>query len=172
MASYNRVILLGNLTRDPEMRYTANNTPIVKIGIAVNDRVKNRDSDQWEDRPNFFDCTAFGRVAELINQYFSKGKPIFIEGKLRWDSWEDRQSGQRRSKVEVIIDNFQFIAGRDDNGGNGGRSGGGGGRGDYNRGGGGGGGGYSNAGNGGGHDAGSYDSGPQHEPVSEDDIPF
>jgi len=112
MANFNKVILMGNLTRDPELRYLPNNTPVVQLGLAVNDRVRNRDTDQWEERPNFFDCTAFGRTAELLNQYLRKGRPVFIEGKLRWSSWEDKQSGQKRSKVEVVVDNFQFIDSR------------------------------------------------------------
>ncbi|MEM6393179.1 MAG: single-stranded DNA-binding protein [Planctomycetota bacterium] len=170
MASYNRVILMGNLTRDPEMRHTASNTPVTKIGLAVNDRIKNRQTEQWEDRPNFFDCTAFGRTAELIQQYFQKGRPIFIEGKLRWDSWEDKQTGQKRSKVEVIIDNFQFVGGREEQGGGGGRS--------YGNSGGGGGGGYGNGrGNGGGGGGGNGGGGGQrydtpHQPIDEEDIPF
>ncbi|MEM7681509.1 MAG: single-stranded DNA-binding protein [Planctomycetota bacterium] len=164
MASYNRVILMGNLTRDPELRYTASNMPVAKIGLAVNDRVKNRQTDQWEERANFFDCTAFGRTAELVNQYFTKGRPIFIEGKLRWDSWEDKQSGAKRSKVEVIIDNFQFVGGREDGTG----GGGGGGRGSQ--------GGRAQqpassapASRGAADD---YAGGPQYDPVDPNDIPF
>lgn len=124
MANFNKVMLMGNLTRDPELRYLPSNTPVVQLGLAVNDRVKNRETDQWEDRPNFIDCTAFGKTAELLNQYLRKGRPLFIEGKLRWSSWEDKQSGQKRSKLEVVIDNFQFI---DSKGGGDAGSGGGGG---------------------------------------------
>ncbi|MEM6748995.1 MAG: single-stranded DNA-binding protein [Planctomycetota bacterium] len=159
MASYNRVILMGNLTRDPEMRYTASNMPVVKIGLAVNDRVKNRQTDQWEERANFFDCTAFGRTAELVNQYFTKGRPIFIEGKLRWDSWEDKQSGAKRSKVEVIIDNFQFVGGREDGG-----QGGGGPRGGRSA--------QAAPASSGGGPGGDYSAGPQYDPVDPNDIPF
>ncbi len=179
MANYNRVILMGNLTRDPEMRYTASNMPVTKIGLAVNDRIKNRQTEQWESRPNFFDCTAFGRTAEVVNQYFKKGSSIFIEGKLRWDSWEDKQSGQKRSKVEVIIDNFEFVGGREDanqgGGGGGGYGGGGGGRSNYGDSGGSGGrsdyGGGPPAAGGGAGNASSY-ADPPHEPIEEDDIPF
>lgn len=181
MANYNRVILLGNLTRDPEMRYLPSNMPVCSFGLAVNDRFKNKQTDQWEERANFIDCEAFGRTAEVINQYCGKGRPLFIEGKLRLDQWEDRQSGQKRSKLKVVVDNFQFVGGRDGDGGGGG-GGGGGGRGGYqqNRGGGGGGGqgggqgggGYDPQGGGGG--GGGYDAPDTggHEAIDEDDIPF
>jgi len=163
MADFNKVILMGNLTRDPEIRYTSGNMPVVNIGLAVNDRVKNRQTDQWEERPNFFNCVAFGRTAEIINQYFKKGKPIFIDGQLRWDSWEDKQSGQKRSKVEVIINNFQFIDGGGDGqqggGGGGGYQGGGRSSGDYQ-----GGGGYQGGG--------ASQSPPPPDMGSDDDIPF
>ncbi|MFI4859937.1 MAG: single-stranded DNA-binding protein [Phycisphaerales bacterium JB063] len=153
-ANYNKVILMGNLTRDPEMRMLPSNMPVASFGLAVNDRFKNKQTDQWEERPNFIDCEAFGRTAENISKFFSKGKPIFIEGKLRFDQWEDRQSGQKRSKLKVVVDTFQFVGGRD----GGGQQGGGG----YNQ--------QSNSG--------GWDSGPAaastggHEPVNEDDIPF
>ncbi len=150
MASFNKVILMGNLTRDVELRYSAGNVAIAKLGLAVNDRYKDKQSDEWVDRANFIDCTAFGRTAEVINQYFSKGRPIFIEGKLRWDSWEDKQSGQKRSKLEVIIDNFEFVGDRE--GGGSGGSGGGGSR-------------ASSEPVGAG-------AGSGHQPISEDDIPF
>lgn len=119
MANYNKVLLMGNLTRDPELRYLPSNMPVVQIGLAVNDRVKNRETDQWEDRPNFIDCTAFGKTAELLNQYLRKGRPVFIEGKLRWSSWEDKQSGQKRSKIDVVIESFQFVDSKGGGGGEG-----------------------------------------------------
>lgn len=112
--SYNKVILAGNLTRDPEMRSLPSGVEVVSFGLAVNDRFKNRQTDQWEERPNFIDCEAFGRTAENIGKFFSKGKPIFIDGSLRFDQWEDRQTGQKRSKLKVVVDTFQFIGGRDD----------------------------------------------------------
>ena len=146
MAAYNKVLLMGNLTRDPELRYTASNMAVTKIGLAVNDRYKDKQSGEWVDRANFIDCTAFGRTAEVINEHFQKGRPIFVEGKLRYDTWEDKQSGQKRSKLEVIIDNFEFIGDR-------GGSGGGGGSRQQQQ--------PVHAGGGGGH-----------QPISEDDIPF
>lgn len=154
MASYNKVILMGNLTRDPEMRMLPSNMPVAQIGLAVNDRWKNKQTDQWEDRANFIDCEAFGRTAENINQYFHKGKPILIEGKLRLDQWE--KDGQKRSKLKVVIDRFEFVGGRDDGGGGGG--------GGSTR--------ESRPGYGGGSGDSHQDSGPAHTPVEEDDIPF
>jgi single-strand DNA-binding protein len=122
MASFNKVILMGNLTRDPQMRYTPAQQAVADFGLACNRRFK---SAQGEDREEvtFVDCTAWGKTAELINQYFTKGKPIFIEGRLKYDQWEDKQGGGKRSKLSVVIENFQFIGGRD--GGQGGGGGGG-----------------------------------------------
>lgn len=112
-ANFNRVLLMGNLTRDPEIRVLPSNMPVCSFGLAVNDRFKNKQTDQWEERPNFIDCEAFGRTAENIGKFFSKGKPIFIEGKLRFEQWDDRQSGQKRSKLKVVCESFQFVGGRD-----------------------------------------------------------
>ena len=113
-ANYNKVLLMGNLTRDPETRVLPSNMSVVNFGMAVNDRFKNKQTDQWEERPNFIDCEAFGKTAENIAKFFSKGKPIFIEGKLRFEQWEDKQSGAKRSKLKVVCDTFQFVGGRDD----------------------------------------------------------
>lgn len=160
MASFNRVVLMGNLTRDPEMRMLPSNTPVVDIGLAVNERFKDS-SGEWKERANFIDCTAFGRTAENVNRFFSKGRPILIEGKLRWESWEDKE-GNKRSKVKVVIDSFEFVGPRDGQGGPGG----------------GGGGGYSGSGGRSSQPAGSrggstYDPDERgHEPIPEDDIPF
>lgn len=123
MPSFNKVILMGNLTRDPEMRYTNTNMAVANIGLAVNERWKNKQTDQWEDRVNFIDCEAWGRTAENISQYFQKGKPILIEGKLRLDQWQDQQ-GNNRSKLKVVIDRWEFVGGRDEGGGGGGGYGG------------------------------------------------
>ena len=112
MPSYNKVILIGNLTRDPDLRFLPNNTAVCDIGLAVNDRFKNKDTDQWEDRPNFVDCTAFGRSAEAISKHFSKGAPIFIEGKLRFEQWDDRETGKKRSKLKIVVDQWQFVEGK------------------------------------------------------------
>ncbi|HEX8523919.1 MAG TPA: single-stranded DNA-binding protein [Tepidisphaeraceae bacterium] len=123
MASFNKVILLGNLTRDPQLRYIpSTNTPVVDFGIAVNRRFKGGNGEDREE-VTFVDCSAFAKQAELINQYFTKGKPIFIEGRLKLDQWEDKQGGGKRSKLSVVIENFQFIGGREGGGGGGGGGG-------------------------------------------------
>ncbi|MEM6458927.1 MAG: single-stranded DNA-binding protein [Planctomycetota bacterium] len=174
-SSFNRVILMGNLTRDPEVRYLPNNTAVVDLGLAVNDRYQDKQSGEWVDRPNFIDCTAFGRSAESIGKFFSKGRPILIEGKLRFEQWEDRQSGQKRSKLKVVVDHWNFCDSRGGGGGDGGGGGQsyGGNQGGGNRNyGGGGGGGYNQAPSGGGAAASGGGGGPVHEPIEEDDIPF
>jgi single-strand DNA-binding protein len=126
MANFNKVLLMGNLTRDPQLRYLPSQTPVVEFGLAVNRRWR---TPQGEDREEvtFVDCSAFGKMAETINQYCQKGKPIFIEGRLKFDSWEDKQGGGKRSKLSVVIEGFQFVGGRDGGGGGGGRDSGGGG---------------------------------------------
>ena len=120
MSSYNKVLLIGHFTRDPELRFLPNNTAVCDFGLAVNDRYQNKQTQEWEDRPNFVDVTAFGRTTENINKFFGKGRPIFIEGKLRFEQWEDRQSGQKRSKLKVVVDVWQFVdsdrGGRDGSG--------------------------------------------------------
>ncbi|HVT90735.1 MAG TPA: single-stranded DNA-binding protein [Tepidisphaeraceae bacterium] len=118
MASYNKVLLMGNLTRDPQLRYLPNQTPVVDFGLACNRKYKLQSGEEKEE-VTFVDCSAFGRTAEVINQYMKKGKPIFIEGRLRYEQWEDKQGGGKRSKLSVHVDNFQFIGGRDGGGGEG-----------------------------------------------------
>src|SRR6187401_766652 len=135
MASFNRVLLMGNLTRDPQLKYLPSQTAVVEFGIACNRKFRTANGEDKEE-VTYVDITSFGKQAEVINQYFQKGKPIFIEGRLKFDSWEDKQGGGKRSKLTVVIENFQFVGGRD-GGGEGG--GGGGGRGGYDQGGGGGG---------------------------------
>lgn len=115
--SINRVIISGNLTRDPELRHTTSGTAVLAIGVAVNDRRRNNQTGEWEDYPNFVDCTMFGSRAEAISRYLSKGSKVAIEGKLRWSQWE--RDGQKRSKLEVIIDEIEFMSSRN-GGGNGG----------------------------------------------------
>lgn len=122
MANFNKVLLMGNLTRDPQLKYLPNQTPVVEFGLASNRRYTT--NGEQREEVTFVDCSAFGRPAEIINQYCQKGKPIFIEGRLKFDSWEDRTSGQKRSKLSVVVDNFQFLGGRDDAGGGGGGGGG------------------------------------------------
>lgn len=127
MASFNKVLLMGNLTRDPELTFTPTQVAICKFGLAVNRRFRTKTGEEREE-VLFVDCTSFDKKAEVIHQYCTKGKPIFIEGQLKMDNWEDKQTGQKRSKLYVIVDNFQFMGGRDD--GEGGGGGGGGGRSD------------------------------------------
>lgn len=110
MANYNRVILMGNLTRDPQLRYLPSNTPVCEFGMAINRRYRSQDGNQREETC-FVDITAFGRQAENINQYMAKGRPILVEGRLRYESWTS-QDGQRRSKLVVVAENSQFIGGR------------------------------------------------------------
>ena len=108
--SINRVIISGNLTRDPELRSTASGFPVLGFGVAVNDRRKNQQTGEWEDYPNFIDCTMFGARAESLSRYLSKGTKVAIEGKLRWSQWE--RDGQKRSKIEVIVDELEFMSSR------------------------------------------------------------
>lgn len=123
MANYNKVLLMGNLTRDVELRYTASNQPVAKIGLAVNRNYTTKDGERREET-TFVDCEAWGRQAEIMEKYLRKGRPVFIEGRLKLDQWEDRE-GQKRSRLLVNIENFQFIDSR--GGGDGGDGGGGGG---------------------------------------------
>jgi single-strand DNA-binding protein len=112
MASYNKVILMGNLTRDPQLKYLPSQTAVAEFGIAMNRKFRTATGEDREE-VTFVDCAAFGKTGELINQYFQKGKPIFIEGRIKYDSWEDKQGGGKRSKISVVIENFQFVGGRD-----------------------------------------------------------
>jgi single-strand DNA-binding protein len=111
MASFNRVILLGNLTRDPQLRYLPSNVAVCEFGLAVNRRYRDRDGNQKED-VCFVDISAFGKQAETINQYMSKGRPILIEGRLKLDQWTG-QDGTKRSKLSVVAEGFQFVGARE-----------------------------------------------------------
>ncbi len=146
--SFNKVILMGNLTRDVEVRSLPSGMTVAQFSLAVNERYKDRDGN-WVDRANFIDCEMFGNRAEAFAKYLSKGSPAFIEGKLRLDQWQDKE-GNKRSKLKVVADNFEFVGGRGDSGSGGG---------------GGGGGGYARSGAG----AAAQDSGPA---IDHDDIPF
>ena len=106
--SINRVVISGNLTRDPELRKTAGGLPVLGFSVAVNDRRKNQSTDEWEDYPNFVDCTMFGARAASVAKFLSKGAKVAIEGKLRWSQWE--KDGQKRSKLEVIVDELEFMS--------------------------------------------------------------
>jgi|SRR5271170_3718944 len=108
MANYNKVILVGNLTRDPELRYTSKGTAIAKIGLAINRSWKS-ETGEIKEEVTFVDVDAFGRTAENIGQYFKKGRPIFVEGRLKLDQWEDKQTNQKRSKLGVVLETFQFL---------------------------------------------------------------
>ena len=116
MASFNRVVLMGNLTRDPELRYIPSGTAVSDIGLAVNDRVKR--GDQWVDEATFVDVTLWGRTAEIANEYLSKGSPVLIEGRLKLDTWE--KEGQKYSKLKVVGEKMQMIGNRGGGGGGGG----------------------------------------------------
>jgi single-strand DNA-binding protein len=156
MASYNRVILVGNLTRDPELRYIPSGTAVSDIGLAVNDRIKR--GDQWVDEVTFVDITLWGRTAEIANEYLSKGSPVLIEGRLKLDRWE--KDGQKHSKLKVVGDKLQMLGNR----GEGGAGGGGSPRG------------RSRGGGGGEDSGGSFDDSEQYSnvgaPPPSDDIPF
>ena len=125
MPNYNKVMLMGRLTRDPEVRYSANGTAITNIGLAVNRNWRNQDG-QTQEEVTFVDVTAFGKRGEAVGQYLKKGRPIFIEGHLRMDQWDDKQTGQKRSKLAIIMDAFEFIDSRGEGEGGGGNFSGGG----------------------------------------------
>ena len=111
MASFNKVILMGNLTRDPELRVTANGNSICKLGLATSRVYSTKDGERREET-TFVDIDAFGKQAEVINKYMRKGRPIMVEGRLKLDQWES--DGQKRSKLSVVLENFQFLGSRDD----------------------------------------------------------
>ena len=124
MAGFNKVLLLGNLTRDPQLSYTPSQTAVVDFGLATNRRWTAQDGSQRDDTC-FVDCRAFGRMAENINKFFTKGKPIFLEGRLTYDSWT-AQDGSKKSRLRVTVENFQFLPGTGGPGGGGGGAAGGG----------------------------------------------
>ena len=106
--SINCVVISGNLTRDPELRTSSGGTPILNMGVAVNDRRKNPRTGEWEDHPNFVDVTMFGARAEAVSRYLSKGSKVAVSGRLRYSSWE--RDGQRRSKLEVVAEDIEFLS--------------------------------------------------------------
>ena len=110
MASFNKVILLGNLTRDPEVRYTPKGSAVTDLGIAVN-RQYTLENGEKREEVTFVDVTFWGRTAEVAGEYLKKGRPIFIEGRLQLDTWDDKQSGQKRSKLKVIGETMQMLGG-------------------------------------------------------------
>lgn len=183
MANLNKVMLIGNLTADPDVRTTPRGTPVTELRIAVNRVTNGANEGERREEATYLDVTCWGRTGEIAAQYLAKGRPVFIEGRLQQDTWEDKQTGQRRSRIRIVAENLQLLGSRDAvprDGGNGAyqqqRSGGyGNGSGNYN------GGGY---GNGGGNYGGGYQRPPyqqQNRPQQapspmpaeeEDDIPF
>jgi len=156
MADYNKVLLMGNLTRDIELRHTPSNMAVANFGLAVGRRYRSKDNELREET-TFVDCEAWGKQAEIMSQYLTKGRPVFIEGRLKLDQWQDKDGGNR-SKLRVVVENFQFIDG-------GGGGGGGGGDGGGRR--------SSETSSQGSQRSSSYDDGMEaHQPISEDDIPF
>src|SRR3954447_14093507 len=123
-ANINRVILIGNLTRDPELRHTPSGTAVCSLRLAVNTRRKDQ-TGQWTEKPNYFDVTVWGQQGENCAQYLQKGRPVGVDGRLEWREW-DAQDGQKRQAVEIIADSVQFLGGRGDGEGGGGFGGGGG----------------------------------------------
>ena len=150
MPNYNKVILMGNLTRDPEVKYTSGGTAIANISMAINRTWTNKDG-QKQEETTFVEVEAWDRQAEVIGQYFKKGKPIMVEGRLKYDQWDDKETGQKRSKLRVRLDRFEFL----------------------DAGGGGGGGGYQSQSN---APAASGASGSSNAPAAslpeDDDVPF
>ena len=108
--SINKVIITGNLTRDPELRATPSGTAVLSFSVAVNDRRKNPSSGDWEDVPNYIDCNLFGSRADALAKYLVKGSKVGVDGKLRWSQWE--KDGQKRSKVDVTVDNIELLSPR------------------------------------------------------------
>src|SRR3954454_9204712 len=122
-ANINRVVLVGNLTRDPELRHTPSGTAVCSLRLAVNSRRKDQ-SGQWVDKPNYFDVTVWGQQGESCAQYLAKRRPVAVDGRLEWREW-DAQDGTKRQAVEIVADSVQFLGGRDDQGGGfGGQAGG------------------------------------------------
>ncbi|TLM99183.1 MAG: single-stranded DNA-binding protein [Actinobacteria bacterium] len=121
--SINRVVISGNLTRDPELRSTAGGMSILNMRMAVNDRRKNQQTGEWEDSPNYVDVIVFGTRGESLSRFLSKGSKVAVEGKLRWSEWQDKNTGDKRSKLEVVADDIEFMSGRGEGGGHGGGGG-------------------------------------------------
>ncbi|NOX59672.1 MAG: single-stranded DNA-binding protein [Planctomycetes bacterium] len=119
MASYNKVILMGNLTRDPQLTYTSSNTAVCKFGLAMNHTWKDRNTGEKKEQVAFVDCVCFGRSGEVINQYMAKGRSLHVDGRLSFSQWEG-QDGSKRSKLEVVVENFTFVGGGGDRQGGGG----------------------------------------------------
>jgi single-strand DNA-binding protein len=124
MASFNKVILVGNLTRDPQVRYTTGGTAVAEIGLAVNRQWFDKQSNSRRDETTFVDVTLWGRTAEIAGEYLGKGRPVLIEGRLQTDTWDDKETGQKRSKLRVVCENMTMLGSRGDGSGGGGGGGG------------------------------------------------
>jgi len=111
MANLNKVLLLGNVTRDPEVRYTPKGSAVCDLGVAVN-RAYTTDSGEKREEVTFVDVTLWGRTAEVASEYLKKGRPVFIEGRLQMDTWDDKQTGQKRTRLRVVAENMQLLGGR------------------------------------------------------------
>src|SRR5246127_955328 len=118
MANLNRVLLIGNLTRDPELRYTPKGTPVTDFGLAVS-RIYSGEDGEKKEETTFVDVTLWARQAEIAGQYLKKGRPVFIEGRLQLDTWDDKQTGQKRSKLRVVAENLQLLGSRQEGEGSG-----------------------------------------------------
>lgn len=112
MANLNKVMLIGNLTRDPELKYTPKGTAVCEAGLAINRSFTPTEGGERREETTFVDVTFWGRTAEVVHQYCKKGRPLFVEGRLQLDTWEDKQSGQKRSRLRVVGEGFQFLGGR------------------------------------------------------------
>lgn len=113
MSSYCKVIIMGQLTRDPELRFTQNRMAICKVGLAINRRYKDSKTDEWREEATFVDVTIFGKRGEAFEKFHKKGSSAFIEGSLRLDTWEDKNTGAKRSKLYVVGDNWEFVGGQE-----------------------------------------------------------
>ncbi len=114
MAAFNKVILLGNLTRDPEVRYTTGGTAVCDITLAINHSYTDKRSNERREDVSFIDVTLWGRTAEIAGEYLAKGRPVLVEGRLQQDKWDDKETGQKRSKLKVVADSMQLLGGRSD----------------------------------------------------------
>ncbi len=123
MPSFNKVVLVGNLTRDPELRYTPKGTAIARIGLAINRTWRDPETNATKEEVTFIDIDAWGKQAETIAQYVKKGRPLLVEGRLKLDSWEDKNTKEKRSKLGVVLESFQFLDSSQDRGGEGGGAG-------------------------------------------------
>lgn len=119
MASFNKVILLGNLTRDPQVKYTPGGQAVAEIGVAVNRSWFDKNANQRREEVTFVDVTLWGRTAEIAGEYLAKGRQVLIEGRLQLDQWDDRETGQKRSKLRVVCENMTMVGGRTEGGGRG-----------------------------------------------------